>query len=123
MRVLIVDDNADITEVTSVLLDLMGHDCRAATCAADALVVAEAFEPELAILDLGLPDLSGYDLLGQLRSRLAPRAPYATALTGWPGARSKALTAGFDHWLLKPATREQLCTVIELAQRRQRGGS
>lgn len=70
MRVLIVDDNADIVEAVSTLLSLMGHDCRTAGCAADALAVAEAFEPEIAILDLGLPDLTGYDLLEQLRARL-----------------------------------------------------
>jgi DNA-binding response OmpR family regulator len=116
MRVLIVDDNADITEITSELLSLMGHDCRTAACAADALAVVQAFKPELAILDIGLPDLSGYDLLWELRSRLAPQALFVAALTGWPEACAKSLVAGFDRCLLKPATSEQLCRVVELAQ-------
>jgi DNA-binding response OmpR family regulator len=121
MRVLIVDDNADIAEAAAELLSLLGHDCRTATSAANGLAVAEVFKPALAIIDLGLPDLSGYDLLGQLRARLGPGAPFAAALTGWSEARSKALAAGFDHFLVKPARRDQLCEVIELARQRQRG--
>jgi DNA-binding response OmpR family regulator len=121
--VLIVDPYADIAETTSELLSRMGHECRTAACATDALAVADAFDPELAIVDIGLPDFSGLDLLRALRSRLGRRAPYAAALTGWTDARSQALDAGFDHCLLKPATREQLCLVVELAERRQRASS
>lgn len=75
---------------------LLGHDCRTAASAADALAVVETPEPELALLDIGLPDLSGYEPLGALRARLALRVPYFAALTGWPEARTKALAAGFE---------------------------
>jgi DNA-binding response OmpR family regulator len=117
MRVLIVDDYPDTAEAASELLRTAGHECWSAACGADALAGAEAFSPELAILDIGLPDISGYDLVVALRARLAKRPPYFVAMTGWSSAVKRARDAGFDHFLLKPAGREQLLLAIELAQR------
>lgn len=116
MRVLIVDDYPDTAEAAGALLTTAGHECRSATCGADALAVAEAFGPELAILDIGLPDLNGYELVGALREQLAKRPPYFVAMTGWSHAVKQAREAGFDHFLLKPAGREQLLHAVELAR-------
>ena len=87
-------------------------------CGADALTQADSFNPDLAIVDIGLPDIDGCALLGALRSRLATWA-YLVAMTGWQHAVERAVEAGFDDCLLKPAGREQLLRVVELAQRRR----
>ena len=118
MRVLIVDDYPDTAEATGVLLESAGHECRTATSGAEALAAADAFNPELAILDIGLPDIDGYALLDVLRSRFSPRPPYIVAVTGWTHAFERAVDAGFDECLLKPAGREQLMRAVRLAQRR-----
>jgi DNA-binding response OmpR family regulator len=116
-RVLIVDDYPDAAEAACVLLTLLGHDCRFATCGEAALREALAFEPDVAIVDIGLPDLSGLEVARRLRQRVG-RTMFLAALTGWgqPEDRIKALAAGFDHHVLKPADREKLSRIIELAE-------
>ena len=118
MRVLIVDDYPDIVETTCALLTSEGHDCQGAISGFEALATAESFNPELAILDIRLPDIDGYAVLGALRARFANRAPYLVALTGWAHAVKKALEAGFDECFLKPAGREQILRAVRLAQQR-----
>ncbi|HEX3474633.1 MAG TPA: response regulator [Kofleriaceae bacterium] len=115
MRVLIVDDYPDTAESASELLRRAGHDCQSATCGAEALAVADAFMPELAILDIGLPDIDGYALREALHSRLAS-PPYFVALSGRPHALNAALVVGFDACLLKPVGLAQLLRVVRLAQ-------
>ena len=116
-RVLIVDDYPDAAEAACMLLTLLGHDCRFVTCGEDALREAAAFGPDVVILDLGLPDLSGLEVARLLRQRVG-NTIYLAALTCWGQAedRIKALAAGFDHHLLKPADRQKLAHVIELAE-------
>lgn len=121
MRVLIVDDYPDTAETACELLRSAGHDCRSATCGAKALAVADAFKPELAILDIGLPDIDGYALRGALQSRLANCHPYFVALSGRTHALNAALAVGFDTCLLKPVGMAQLLRVVRLAQFESRG--
>ena len=116
MRVLIVDDYPDTLESVAALLGQLGHDCRTAGTAAEALAVVETFEPELALLDVGLPDLSGYELLDALCARHGHQRPYFVALTGWHEAHRNAVEGGFDLCLLKPATHAQLVAAIALAE-------
>jgi DNA-binding response OmpR family regulator len=118
-RVLIVDDFPDAAEVACMLLTLFGHDCRFATCGEDALREALTFDPEVAILDIGLPDLSGFEVARRLRQRTG-HALFVAALTGWGQAedRIKALAAGFDHHVLKPADQEKLLHILQLADLR-----
>jgi len=119
MRVLIVDDYPGTAETAGKLLRGAGHECRSATSGAKALAVADAFQPEVAIVDIGLPDIDGYALISALRIRCATRPPYAVAMSGRTHALKAALEVGFDECLLKPADREALVRVVELAQRRQ----
>jgi CheY-like chemotaxis protein len=118
-RVLVVDDYPDAAESACMLLAMLGHDCRSATSARDALAEVEQFEPDVAILDIGLPDLSGFDLARELRRRFPDRALYLAAVTGWgqPEDRIRALAAGFNHHILKPADREKLMAIMEGADR------
>jgi CheY-like chemotaxis protein len=118
-RVLVVDDYPDSAETTCALLSLLGHDCRFAVCALDALAEAATFVPDVGILDIGLPDLSGFELARRLRSQFHGRPLYLAAVTGWgqPEDRANAFAAGFDHHVLKPADRGKLALIMDLAAR------
>jgi signal transduction histidine kinase/ActR/RegA family two-component response regulator len=109
-RILIADDNRDAAESLSILLELAGHEVRVAHLGRTALSVAQVFRPDTALLDIGMPDLSGYEVAQDLR-----REPWGTgiqliALTGWGQEedRRRALEAGFDHHLTKPVDPEHL---------------
>jgi CheY-like chemotaxis protein len=125
VRILVVDDYPDIAELTCELVKMLGHDCRIALSGEEALLQVEQFVPDLAILDLDLSlsdlgsqasALDGYDLCRTLRARFANRI-VLVALTGWKYSDAKAIAAGFDHHLLKPATHEELSTMIAIAER------
>jgi len=109
-RVLIVDDNRDAADSLALLLGLEGHEERVAYAGRPAIEVAHEFKPEVAILDLGLPDLSGYDVARLLRQDPALARVELIALTGWGQEehRRRALEAGFDHHVTKPVDLEQL---------------
>jgi len=117
-RVLLVDDQPDVAEMISLVLTMDGYDCRAAESGQEALEVAESFDPDVVILDIGLPDLSGYDVARALRQRSCSR-PYLGALTGWgqPRDRARAFEAGFDTHLLKPQTAASLRGIMRSAKR------
>lgn len=119
-RILIVDDYPDSGETVCRLLTMLGHDCRFAASGAEALAEAARFEPDVAILDVGLPDVSGYELARQLRRQRGDRPLFLAALTGWgqPEDRAKAFAAGFDHHVLKPANREKLEAILALVELR-----
>ena len=113
-RVLIADDNRDAADSLSVLLELSGHEVRVAHLGQTALSLAQTFRPDVALLDIGMPDLSGYEVARALR-----REPWATdlqliALTGWgqDDDRRSAMAAGFDHHLTKPIDPDQLGRLI-----------
>ena len=113
-RILIADDNRDAAESLSVLLELSGHEVRVAHLGQTALSLAQTFRPDVALLDIGMPDLSGYEVARALRQE-----PWATdlqliALTGWgqDDDRRSAMEAGFDHHLTKPIDPDQLGRLI-----------
>jgi CheY-like chemotaxis protein len=118
MRVLIVDDFPDTAEIASELLTRQGHECRTASSGSEALAAVEAWSPDLAILDIGLPDLDGYQLAAALCARLAAHPPYLVAMSGWAHGMDRARQAGFGQYLLKPASQQQLLRAVELAQGR-----
>jgi signal transduction histidine kinase len=104
-RVLIVDDNADAADTLAFLVGAMGHDWRVAYEARAALAIAHEFEPELALLDIGLPgDMDGYELAATLRKAPFGRALHLVAVTGWGQAQDqrRANEAGFDRHYTKP---------------------
>jgi two-component system OmpR family response regulator len=117
LRVLVVDDLPDATEIMCVLIEALGHDVRGAVNATEALAIADELHPQLAILDIGLPDLSGYELARELRRRASGKRLHLAALTGWGTShdRVSALAAGFDQHFLKPADERVVRQIIESA--------
>jgi len=113
-RVLVVDDNHDAADMLSAMLMGWGHDARPAYESETALALAEEFEPEIALLDLGLPGMDGYALGEQLRSRPWACALVLVAVTGrgQEDDRARTRNAGFNDHLVKPVALEGLRTVI-----------
>jgi len=109
-RVLVVDDNADAAEALAELLRLEGYEARVAGSAEEALQVVESFDPQLAVLDIGLPSMNGYELARALRANVRTRAIRLVALTGYGRApdRTRAQEAGFDDHFVKPAPLDEL---------------
>jgi CheY-like chemotaxis protein len=98
--VLIVDDNADAAETLSQLLEILGHMPATANDGTSALQAFDAFTPDVVLLDIGLPDLDGYEVARRIRAG-SERPVRLVALTGWGQAEDKrrAAEAGFDaHW-------------------------
>jgi PAS domain S-box-containing protein len=103
-RVLIVDDNADAANSLAALLNLQGHETRAVFTGQEALECVESFRPHVALIDIGLPKMDGYELAQRLRER-PDRAPLRlVALTGYGQLedRKRSQAAGFDEHLVKP---------------------
>jgi signal transduction histidine kinase/ActR/RegA family two-component response regulator len=113
-RVLIADDNRDAAESLSLLLELSGHEVRIAHLGKTALSLAQTFRPDVALLDIGMPDLSGYEVARALRQELWATDLQLIALTGWGQAddRRSAMEAGFDHHLTKPIDPDRLDGLI-----------
>jgi PAS domain S-box-containing protein len=103
-RILIVDDNADSAHSLALLLTLSGHTTRVALSSEEALAGAVSFEPQVALLDIGLPRMNGYELARRLRRAPNLAAVRLIALTGYGQTedRERALAAGFDDHLIKP---------------------
>jgi CheY-like chemotaxis protein len=103
-RVLVVDDNADSAESLSLLLELMGHTVRTAHDGEEALEQAEAFRPELVLMDIGMPRMDGYEAARRLRQFPWAAGVVIVALTGWGQDEDKRRSeeAGFDRHLIKP---------------------
>lgn len=108
--ILVVDDNADAAESLSVLLQMDGQDVRVANTGREALVVAQEQRPDLMFLDIGLPDISGYELAQQMRRVAGLEDATLVALTGWGAARDqqRAKDAGFNLHLTKPVGLDDL---------------
>lgn len=103
-RILVVDDSEDSALSLAMLVRLLGHDARTAHDGREALAVADAYRPSLALIDIGLPDIDGYQVARRMRETPELAATVLVALTGYSGAdelrRSEA--AGFDRHLIKP---------------------
>ena len=109
-RILIVEDNSDARESLQLLLQLAGHEVETASDGASGLRKLEAFRPDVALIDLGLPGIDGYDLVRRVRSLPQTQATRFIALTGYGQAedRRRALDAGFDVHLTKPVDPDRL---------------
>jgi CheY-like chemotaxis protein len=109
-RVLVADDNPDSLESLALVLQLRGNDVRTATDGAAAVTEAETFRPEVILLDIGMPQMNGYDACRKIRQLEWGRSALLIALTGWGQNedRERSREAGFDYHLVKPVDPEVL---------------
>jgi len=114
LRALVVDDNEDITQSLAMLLRIMGHEVETATDGIAALNVAQRFQPNVVLLDIGLPRLNGYDVARALRAIPSMRDAMIVACTGYGSAddRQQALAAGFNRHAIKPITADMLTAIL-----------
>ena len=112
-RILIVDDNEDAAESIARYLELEGHEVKTVGDGMQALACVPVFAPQIVVLDIGLPGLSGYDVARRLREMPVTRAALLVALTGYgqKDDQLRATEAGFDHHFVKPA---DPCKLVEL---------
>ncbi|HEY9110529.1 MAG TPA: PAS domain S-box protein [Rhodanobacteraceae bacterium] len=105
-RVLVVDDNTDAADSLGLLLRFNGHETHVVYSGKDALASIESFKPDVAVLDIGLPEMNGYDLARQIRKMPQSKTLRLIALTGYgqTGDQQRAYAAGFDGHLVKPVT-------------------
>jgi len=104
LKVLVVDDNADAAETLSLVLEMGGCRTRVLHQGDGVLAVAQEFDPDVILLDIGLPGMSGYEVAAQLRRQPRFARTLLVAITGWGTEqdRRRAQAAGFDHHLTKP---------------------
>jgi PAS domain S-box-containing protein len=104
LRVLLVDDNADSADGLGILLELQGHEVRVAYDGPTALENARQFRPHVALLDIGMPSMDGYELARRLRATPETKDVLLVAMTGWGQDEDhrKSREAGFAHHLVKP---------------------
>ena len=123
LRVLVADDNRDNADSSAMLLRMAGHEVRTAYSGREALTTAAEFAPQVALLDIGMPEMNGYEVARHLRGTQWGARMLLVAVTGWgqDDDRRRAEAAGFDHHLAKPidlATLEPLLA----AQHAERAG-
>jgi CheY-like chemotaxis protein len=113
-RVLLVDDNQDVLQGLRALLEVGGHEVQAVADPASALRASASFVPDLAILDIGLPGMDGYELASELRRRPGFGNTRLVALSGYgqPADQARSRAAGFAVHLVKPITPAQLYSLL-----------
>lgn len=114
-KVLIVDDNRDTAETLAILIRLQGYEVRTSFNGRDGLEAAETFHPDIALLDIGMPELNGYEMARHIRERLWGRRMTLIAVTGWgqEDDRRRAIAAGFDYHLRKPVDTDFLQALLK----------
>ena len=114
LRVLIADDDRDGALTLSALLEIEGHEVRAVHGGQEALDTAREFRPDVVLLDIGMPKITGYEAARRLRLRYGNDCPVLIAITGWKQASDKILAslAGFDHHVAKPYEPAQLIELL-----------
>jgi len=114
LRVLVVDDNHDAVETLALLMRLEGHNVAVAFDGANALAEAAKFQPQVVLLDIGMPGMDGYQVAHELRAREPKRSMVILALTGYgqPEDRARAEAAGFTGHLTKPVPPELLFAAL-----------
>ena len=124
LRIVVADDNVDAANILSALLEASGHTAEPVHDGLQALRLVEKLRPDLAILDIGMPSLNGYEVARAIRAMPGNDAIMLAALTGWGGEldRERSKTSGFDAHLTKPAAAGDLERILGLAAARRKIG-
>jgi CheY-like chemotaxis protein len=117
-RILVADDNHDAAGSLALRLELAGHDVRTAPDGLEALAIARTFQPEVVLLDLGMPAMDGYETARHLRRLAWGKQTRLIALTGWGQQQDRLRTAeaGFDVHLVKPVSETDLFRAIDASE-------
>jgi two-component system CheB/CheR fusion protein len=113
-RILLVDDNVDAATMLAMVLRLLGHEVVTAKSGAEGLEEGARFRPDVAILDIGMPGMDGYEVCRRLRAEPWGASIHVIALTGWGADEDLRRTnaAGFNVHLVKPVDRETLSKAL-----------
>jgi len=119
-RILVADDNVDTLESLAMLLSLEGHSVYTASNGDQTLERAEQHQPDVALVDIGMPGMDGYEVARRIRSQPWGKRIMLVALTGWSqdSHRPSSKDAGFDSHLVKPVDLQQITAVIARATQR-----
>jgi len=122
LRILVVDDNRDAADSLAMLLRTSGNDIRTAYDGAEAVQLANDFEPEVVLLDIGLPNMDGHEVAQRIRQEPWGRRTCLIAVTGWSDEadRARSRAAGFDHHLVKPLDTGHLAQLLGSIERSTR---
>jgi CheY-like chemotaxis protein len=114
LRLMVVDDNRDAAHMLALFLETMGHEVMVEYHPREALARARADMPDACLLDIGLPEMDGYELARQLRSSTKTAGSVLIAVTGYDQEkdRIKAREAGFDHHFVKPVDPEKMASLL-----------
>ncbi|MFO0865522.1 MAG: ATP-binding protein [Gemmataceae bacterium] len=109
-RILVVDDNEDSGNSLCMLLDMMGNEVRVVHDGATAIGMMRDYRPDIVLLDIGMPEMNGYDVCRTIRNLPLAKQPLVVACTGWgqPEDRRRSREAGFNHHLVKPVAIDAL---------------
>lgn len=123
LRVLVADDNHDALESLALLLEVCGHEVRKASDGAETLQAVTAWRPDVALLDIGMPVLDGYEVARRIRGEPWGARLFLVAVSGWGQSedRQRATEAGFDLHFRKPIGLPVLDDILEKAQRQTAG--
>ena len=110
LKVLVADDNRDAADSLALLLEMNGHEVLVGHCGEEAVRLARHMQPQAMILDIGMPDITGYEVARRIRTETWGRRVLLIAVTGWGQKEDKqrADAAGFDHHLTKPVDPDQV---------------
>lgn len=119
LRVLLIEDSADVRETMKDLLELWGHEVLSTAEGTTGVELARAEHPDVALVDIGLPDIDGYEVANRLHQREG--APLLIALTGYgsPEQQARALASGFDYHFTKPINAQVLSKLLSNVARRR----
>jgi CheY-like chemotaxis protein len=109
-----VDDYLDAAESMMMVLEAEGHEVEIADCGMKAIEQAQAFHPQIVLLDIGLPDLDGFEVAKRLRTLPETKDAILIALTGYgqPEDFKLSQSTGFNHYLMKPVDLEKLLALL-----------
>ena len=122
LRVLLADDDRDGAMMLGALLQLEGYEVRTVHGGQEALDAAREFRPDAALLDIGMPKVTGYEVARRLRQRYGDDCPVLIAVTAWKQASDRILAslAGFDHHVAKPYQPAELIKLLSKLPRAAR---
>jgi len=116
LRIMVVDDNRDAADLIAEFLQMCGHETLPVYGGAEAIHAADGFVPDVVLLDLGMPDVDGFDVISAMRQKPQLMQTRMIALTAWGDAKTRARTAstGFDLHLVKPASLDEILNALSV---------